>query len=152
MFFFCGVKTMLNRFHPRPFPFQMVPLQGTFVHFRCELRLLRLLLGVGGLLGASMLQLTAPPLVSSALMAAEKGAKFAQAELENFIGGGFWFLGISGGKTGGFVFEHFFFFSWKIMKNSCWNMCERKGLKWKLRKEDVILKCLQWACLFLGES
>jgi len=40
-----------------------------------------LLLGVGGLLGASMLQLTAPPLVSSALMAAEKGAKFAQVKL-----------------------------------------------------------------------
>jgi len=103
----------------------MVPFQGTFVHFRCEFVLLRLLLGVGGLLGASMLQLTAPPLVSSALMAAEKGAKFAQAELENSKGS----VEVFGsreslGKTGGFVFEHFLL----VEKFMARNMCERKGL------------------------
>ena len=39
----------------------------------------RLLLGMVGLLGSSCLQLLAPPLVSAALMAAERGAKAAQA-------------------------------------------------------------------------
>ena len=38
-----------------------------------------LLLGMVGLLGSSCLQLLAPPLVSAALMAAERGAKAAQA-------------------------------------------------------------------------
>eukprot|EP00435_Cladocopium_sp_Y103_P040091 s1339_g10.t2 len=40
-----------------------------------------LLLGMVGLLGSSCLQLLAPPLVSAALMAAEKGAKAAQVKL-----------------------------------------------------------------------
>ena len=39
----------------------------------------RLLLGMVGLLGSSCLQLLATPLVSAALMAAERGAKAAQA-------------------------------------------------------------------------
>ena len=40
----------------------------------------RLLLGMVGLLGSSCLQLLAPPLVSAALMAVERGAKAAQAQ------------------------------------------------------------------------
>lgn len=40
-----------------------------------------LLLGMVGLLGSSCLQLLAPPLVSAALMAAERGAKAAQVKL-----------------------------------------------------------------------
>ena len=68
-------------------------------------QLLRLLLGVGGLLGASVLQLTAPPLVSSALMAAEKGAKFAQAKSENSKGSRF----LERNLWERWSFEHVFF-------------------------------------------